>query len=72
MLSDSLGEMVKHVFGDQQVKEQFLASPDDVISRYNLTEQEKQAVMTAHCKMVAAGNSPSAPTMDISPLAMWV
>jgi len=51
MKSQSLQELVKKIFGDEKTKSQFMANPDSVLSQYNLTEQEKKAVMNIHAKL---------------------
>ena len=44
-------ELVKKIFGDEKTKAQFIANPESVISHYNLTEQEKKAVLKTQAKM---------------------
>ena len=51
MKSQALQELVKKIFGDEKTKSQFMASPDSVLSQYNLTEQEKKAVLSIHAKL---------------------
>jgi len=71
MQSQSLSELVKKVFGDEDVKKQFISNPESVMSQFNLTEQEKRAVLSTHAKMVLACPD-SAPTVAaVDPLAMW-
>ena len=45
MKSKTLQEMVKSIFCDESTREQFLSNPDSVMSRYNLTDNEKTAVL---------------------------
>ena len=51
MKSQALQELVKKIFGDEKTKSQFMASPDSVLSQYDLTEQEKKAVLNIHAKL---------------------
>jgi len=51
MKSQALQELVKKIFGDEKTKSQFLSNPDSVLSQYNLTEQEKKAVLNIHAKL---------------------
>jgi hypothetical protein len=60
MKSQSLQEMVKSIFCDDSTKEQFLANPDSVMSRYNLIENEKTAVLNTSSSFgLATSNSPA-------------
>jgi hypothetical protein len=51
MKSQALQDLVKKVFGDEKTKLQFLSNPESVISNYDLTEQEKRAVLVTHAKL---------------------
>ena len=51
MKSQALQDLVKKIFGDEKTKSQFMANPDSVLSQYNLTEQEKKAVLNIHAKL---------------------
>lgn len=58
MKSQALQELVKKIFGDEETKQEFLKDPDRVIAKYNLTEQEKKAILNTHAKLglVATGS----------------
>ncbi len=71
MQSQSLSELVKKVFGDEDVKKQFISDPDSVMSQFSLTEQEKRAVLSTHAKMGLACPSSAQTVMAFDPLAMW-
>jgi hypothetical protein len=45
MKSQALQGLVKKIFGDEKTKAQFLKDPDSVLVQFNLTEDEKKAVM---------------------------
>jgi thiamine biosynthesis lipoprotein ApbE len=49
--SQALQELVKKIFSDEKTKYQFLKDPDSVIAQFNLTEQEKKAVLSTHAKL---------------------
>ena len=51
MKSQSLQELVKKIFGNEKTKSQFMANPDSVLSQFDLTEQEKKAVLNIHAKL---------------------
>lgn len=59
-MKSQLQEMVKRVFSDESTKEQFLANPDSVMSRYNLTEHERTAVLNTSSRLgLATSDSPA-------------
>ena len=66
MKSQALQELVKKIFGDEKTKQEFQKDPDSVLTRYNLTEQEKKAVLKTHARlgMVAAGSEQLEATLD--------
>lgn len=66
MKSQALQDLVKKIFGDEETKQQFQKDPDSVLARYNLTEQEKRAVLRTHAKLglVATGSEQLEATLD--------
>jgi len=58
MKSQALHELVKKIFSDERTRSQFESNPDSVLSQFNLTEQEKRAVLSTHAKLgLITGNS---------------
>ena len=51
MKSQALQELVKKIFGDEKTRLQFESDPDSVLAQFNLTEQEKKAVLKTHTKL---------------------
>ncbi len=51
MKSQKLQELVKQIFSNEKTKHQFMSDPDSVLSQYDLTEQEKKAVLNTHSKL---------------------
>jgi hypothetical protein len=51
MKSQALQQLVKKIFGDEKTKRQFLKDPDSVLAQFELTEQEKKAVLNTHAKL---------------------
>jgi lipid A disaccharide synthetase len=51
MKSQALQELVKNIFGDEKTKSEFMSNPDSVLAQFNLTEQEKKAVLNTHAKV---------------------
>ena len=66
MKSLALQELVKKIFGDEKTKHEFQKDPDSVLARYNLTEQEKRAVLKTHAKLglVATSSEQLEATLD--------
>jgi len=58
MKSQALQELVKKIFGDEKTRLQFESNPDSVLAQFNLSEQEKKAVMSTHAKLgLVSGDS---------------
>jgi len=71
MESKSLQELVKKLFSDEKSKAEFLSNPDHVLSQYDLTEQEKKAILTTSTKLgLVTGNSTQLET-TIGPAGVW-
>jgi|GEM_PF-1182806 len=51
MKSQALQELVKKIFGDEKTRIQFESNPESVLAQFNLTEQEKRAVLNTHAKL---------------------
>ena len=51
MKSRNLQELVKKIFHDEKTRSQFESDPDSVLAHFNLTEQEKKAVLKTHTKL---------------------
>ncbi len=51
MKSQVLQQLVEKIFSDEKTKLEFESNPDKVLARFNLTEQEKKAVLTTHAKV---------------------
>jgi hypothetical protein len=72
MKSQALQELVKQIFGDEKTKQQFLKDPDGVLSRFNLTKQEKKAVLNTHAKLrLVTSDSPQLEAA-LDPLDNWL
>lgn len=71
MHSQSLSELVNKVFGDEDIKKQFMSDPDSVMSKFSLTEEERRVVLSTHSKMALAHPGSSQTVMAFDPLAMW-
>ena len=71
METNALRELVKKIFSDENTKAQFIENPDSVLSQFDLTDEEKGAVLKTYAKLglVTAGSPQLEETFD--PLGMW-
>lgn len=54
----ALQELVKKIFSDETTRTQFMKNPDSILSQYDLTEQEKRAVLSSYSSIgLVAGDS---------------
>ncbi|MFC1949787.1 hypothetical protein ACFLW0_06420 [Chloroflexota bacterium] len=51
MQSQALHKLFNKIFIDEETKLQFISDPDSVITQFDLTEQEKRAVLITHAKL---------------------
>lgn len=71
MKSAALQEMVRKIFSSEETKLQFISDPNSVISKFELTETEKKAVLATHAKMgLVTGNSMQLSDV-VGPLSWW-
>jgi hypothetical protein len=71
MESTAIQEMVRKIFSNEESKSQFIADPKSIISQYELTETETNAVMATHAKLgLATGNSTQLSGV-VGPLTYW-
>lgn len=71
MKPQSLQELVKKIFGDEKTKAQFLKDPDSVLVRFNLTEDEKKAVMNVHAKLGLVTSDSQQLEAVLGPTTFW-
>ena len=66
MKSQALQELVKKIFGDEKTKQEFQKDPSRILAKFNLTEQEKKAVLKTHAQLglVAMGSEQLEATLD--------
>ena len=71
MKSQGLQELIKTIFSNEQTKSQFMTNPESFLSRFDLTEEERGAVLRTHARLGLATNSVQLES-DISPMGFWV
>ncbi len=71
MKSQSLQELVKKIFSDEKTKSKFMSNPDSVLAQFNLTEQEKKAVLNIHAKLGLVTSDSQQLEAAIGPTVNW-
>ena len=71
MKSGALQGLISKIFSDEKTKLQFMSDPDSVISRYNLTEQEKCAVLSTSAKLALATPNSQQLEAEVTPRGIW-
>ena len=71
MKSQALQELVKKIFGDEKTKSQFMANPDSVLAQFDLTEQEKEAVLNTYAKLGLATADSQQLEVALDPTWTW-
>lgn len=71
MKSQALQELIRKIFGDEETKQQFLNDPDSVLSQFNLTEQERKAVLSTHAKLGLVTSDSQQLEAALDPTAYW-
>jgi hypothetical protein len=72
MESRSLQELVKKLFTEEKTKVEFAANPDNVLSRFSLTDPEKKAILTTYSRVGLVSGESVALDTTIEPLIFWV
>ena len=71
MKSQALQELTKKIFGDEETKHQFLKDPDSVVAQFNLTKQEKEAVLNTHAKLGMVTSDSLQLEAALDPTGVW-
>jgi len=71
MKSEALQGLISKIFSDEKTKLQFMSDPDSVISRYNLTEQEKSAVLSTNTKLALITSDSQQLDATVTPRGIW-
>jgi L-lactate utilization protein LutC len=71
MKSPQLQEMVRKIFSDEEIKSQFITSPESVLSRYSLTDDEKKAVRITHTRLGLASSGSVQLEAAVKSLLWW-
>ena len=71
MKSKALQELVKKIFSDEKIKQQFISNPESVLSNFSLTGQEKRAVLNTQAKLGLVTSDSGQLEEIIGPTGMW-
>ncbi len=71
MSSKGVQQLVKKVFSDAGLKAKFLSKPDEVLSSYDLTEEERDAILRVRSRLALTTDHGQIES-DIVPLAYWI
>lgn len=71
MKSKALQELVKKIFSDEKTKSQFMSNPESVLAQFNLTEQEKKAVLSTHAKLGLVTSDSQTLEAVLDPTTIW-
>jgi hypothetical protein len=71
MKSQELQALVKEIFSNEKTKTEFTSNPNGVLARYNLTEQEKRAVLSAHAKIGLVTSDSGQLEAALNPTMTW-
>jgi len=72
MKSQALQELVKTIFGDEKTRLEFESNPDKVLSRFNLTDEEKKAVLITNAKLGLVTSDSQQLEAALAPTITWV
>jgi hypothetical protein len=72
MKSQALQELVKTIFGDEKTRLEFESNPDNVLSRFSLTDEEKRAVLITHAKLGLVTSDSQQLEAALAPTITWV
>lgn len=64
-------QFIKKVFSDEGLKAQFLSKPDEALSGFDLTEEEKDAILRARPRLALTTDQGQIES-EIEPLAWWI
>jgi len=63
--------LVKRTFSDSKFKESLLKDPGKTMAKFDLTDEEKDAIINVHTSVGVVGGSAAALDALIKPMASW-
>lgn len=71
MKYQALQELVKKIFSNDKIKQQFISNPESVLSQFTLSKQEKRAVLNTYNKLGLATSRSGQLEAVIGPMGTW-
>ena len=71
MKSAALQGFISKIFSDEKTRLRFMSDPDSVLSEFQLTEQEKSAVLSTNAKLALTASDSQQLEAIIGPTAIW-
>jgi thiamine biosynthesis lipoprotein ApbE len=71
MKSQALQDLIKSIFKDEKSKTEFMSNPTSVLSRFNLTDEEKKVVLNTHAKLGLVASDSQQLEAAIDPTWTW-
>jgi hypothetical protein len=72
MKSQGLPKLVRQIYSDPQTRAEFVADPESVLARFELSREEKQAVLQTHFKRGLLTSGSAQLEATIEPMTWWV
>jgi hypothetical protein len=72
MKAKALQELVNSIFNDEKIKQQFMSNPNEVLSRFSLTEPEKKAILSTHMKLGLVTSGSEQLEEIVGPTGTWL
>jgi hypothetical protein len=72
MKSPELQNLIKSIFSNEKSKAEFMSNPDSVLSRFDLTEEEKRAVLETHSKLGLVTSDSTQLEAALDPTFTWM
>jgi hypothetical protein len=70
MKTQALQDLVKKIFSDEATKAQFQSNPESIMSRFELSEEEKRAVLSTYSTVGL--NTDGTAHIEVKPMTFWI
>ena len=71
METKALQKLVKEIFIDEKTKAEFITNPENVMSRFSLTQEEKKAVLATHARLGLVTEGSHQLDATLGPMIWW-
>ena len=63
--------IVKRTFSDSKFKKSLMENPDGVLAKFDLTDEEKDAIINVHTSVGVVGGDSAALQANVTPMGGW-